>query len=209
MTDVTHNATAATERPQRPSLGAASQDPPRQPVVLIANRQTDIEVDAQRCRSLAQRVLKAEGAPLDSETAVAFVGPDEMADLNEIHMGHASPTDVLAFPLDLAADAHAASNAPTGCSQTEFRAGPVPVGPVPVGPVLVGDVVVCPAVAALNAEASTGSRTGHDGSVAAEIDLLVVHGVLHLLGMDHAHPTDAAVMRSVEDEHLRTWWARL
>jgi len=101
---------------------------------------------------------------------------------------------VLAFPLDLVPGPQ------TPASDTGISADPA-------GTALAGDIVVCPAVAAVNAEAAKGSRPGHDGSVSAEIDLLVVHGVLHLLGMDHAEPTEAAAMRARETEHLRRLWS--
>lgn len=191
MTDVTRNATAASERAGEGRSGvrrAASVDgcipDAGGHCVLIADRQSDVRLDAQRYRALVQQVLEAEGAPPDSETALTFVGEAEMAQLNEAHLGHAGPTDVLAFPLDLEAGATAPDDA----------------GPAPT---LVGDVVVCPAVARENAAAGAGSRPGHDGSVAAEVDLLVVHGVLHLLGMDHAEPAEAAAMRARETAHLR------
>ncbi|MCY3949721.1 MAG: rRNA maturation RNase YbeY [Acidimicrobiaceae bacterium] len=155
--------------------------------VLIADRQNDVQIDARRYRVLVRQLLEAEGVPPGTETAVTFVGRDEMAELNKAHMGHAGPTDVLAFPLDLV---------------------PGPRTPAEASIRLAGDIVVCPAVAAVNAEAGKGSRPGHDGSVTAEIDLLVVHGVLHLLGMDHAEPAEAAAMRARETEHLRSLWSR-
>ena len=193
MTDVTHSATAATERTgprcsdavRRQSIDAGGATPGDR-VVLISDRQADVRLDAHRYRGLVQRVLSAEGAPARSETALTFVGLDEMAHLNEAHMGHTGPTDVLAFPIDLADGARAPG--------------------IETPSVLVGDVVVCPAVAASNAAEGKDSRDGHDGSVAAEIDLLVVHGVLHLLGMDHATEADAAAMRARETEHLRALW---
>jgi probable rRNA maturation factor len=64
---------------------------------------------------------------------------------------------------------------------------PPPGGP----PVLVGEIVVCPAVAAAQAE----------GGLDAELDLLVVHGVLHLLGYDHDTEAGAARMRDLEQRH--------
>ncbi len=155
--------------------------------VLIADRQNDVQIDARRYGVLVRQLLEAEGVPPGAETAVTFVGRDEMAELNEAHMGHAGPTDVLAFPLDLVPDPQAPDEASIW---------------------LAGDIVVCPAVAAVNAAAGKGSRPGHDGSVTAEIDLLVVHGVLHLLGMDHAEPAEAAAMRARETEHLRSLWSR-
>lgn len=177
--------------------------------VLIADRQTDVRIDAEHYRMLVQWVLKAEGAPSGSETSVTFVGPDEMAQLNEAHMGNDGPTDVLAFPLDLAGGIPAGSEpADADVLENLQQLDEVPIGDVLAGEVLVGDVVVCPAVAAVNAEAGADSRPGHDGSVGAEIDLLVVHGVLHLLGMDHADPASAAAMRSREAEHLQRTWAR-
>jgi probable rRNA maturation factor len=107
------------------------------------------------------------------ELTLTFVDRDEMASLNAEHMHEKGATDVLSFPLDAADD-------------TE-EAGP--------GPVLLGDVVVCPAVAAANAPT-------HAGTIDDELALLVVHGVLHVLGHDHAEPGDTATMRSREIEHL-------
>ena len=172
--------------------------------VLIADRQNDVQLDPQRYRALVRQVLEAEGAPPDTETAVTFVGRDEMAELNESHMGHAGPTDVLAFPLDLIPD----PQAPNGSSAAARETGDSVAGPDMTSPALAGDIVVCPAVAAVNAAAGRGSRPGHDGSVTAEIDLLVVHGVLHLLGMDHGEPSETAAMRAREAEHLRSLWSR-
>jgi probable rRNA maturation factor len=63
-------------------------------------------------------------------------------------------------------------------------------------PVLLGDVVVCPVVAAEQARS-------HAGTLDDELALLVVHGVLHVLGHDHADDDDAAVMRARELELLQ------
>ena len=216
MTDVTRNATAASERAGSQRTAASCAEPvgaragaPGEGGVLIADRQSDIRLDSQRYRALVRDVLDAEGVPPGSETAVTFVGSEEMAQLNKAHMGHTGPTDVLAFPIDLVAGAHASSAPDAGDVLVgDVLVGDVLVGDVLVGDVLVGDVIVCPAVAASNAAAGAGSRPGHDGSVTAEIDLLVVHGVLHLLGMDHDEPAAAAAMRARETEHLRRLWSR-
>lgn len=66
------------------------------------------------------------------------------------------------------------------------------------GPRLLGDVVVCPMVADRSA-----TQGGHD--YLDELRLLVVHGVLHVLGMDHAEPDDAAAMRARETALLTEW----
>jgi probable rRNA maturation factor len=106
------------------------------------------------------------------ELTLTFVDGEEIHALNREHMGVDGPTDVLSFPLD-AADAA-----------------------VPDGvPVLLGDVVVCPAVAAEQA-------AGHAGTLDDELALLVVHGVLHVLGHDHATPAETEVMRARERDVL-------
>jgi len=107
------------------------------------------------------------------ELTLTFVDPDEMAALNVEHMGKQGPTDVLSFPLDSVGD--------------ETTALP--------GPSLLGDVVVCPAVA------SEAAPT-HAGCVDDELALLVVHGILHVLGHDHAEPDDTRRMRQRELELL-------
>ena len=62
-------------------------------------------------------------------------------------------------------------------------------------PVLLGDVVVCPSIASRQA-------SSHAGDYQSEIALLLVHGLLHLLGHDHANPTEEAAMQVREREHL-------
>lgn len=143
-------------------------------VVEVDDEQADEPVDAERWAALARRVLEAEGVAGPAEMGLRFVDRAAMADLNQAHLGHEGPTDVLAFPLD--GDDHLAGR--------------------DAGPRLVGDVVVCPAVARSNAEAA-GERRLHD-----ELALLVVHGVLHLLGHDHALPAEQHRMQSHERRHL-------
>jgi len=60
---------------------------------------------------------------------------------------------------------------------------------------LIGDVVICPEVAWRNAP-------DHAGTFDAEIALLIVHGILHLLGMDHERPAEAEAMEARERELL-------
>jgi probable rRNA maturation factor len=65
---------------------------------------------------------------------------------------------------------------------------------------VLGDLVLCPEVAARQA-----STAGH--STEAEIELLTVHGILHLLGYDHAEPEEHAVMFGLQAELLDAWRA--
>ena len=68
---------------------------------------------------------------------------------------------------------------------------------VTAGPVLLGDVVICPSVAA-------EAASSHAGTVDDELALLTVHGVLHVLGHDHAAPGERDLMQAAELQHLRT-----
>lgn len=136
------------------------------------DRPDEEPVDLARWQQLAQDVLAGEGVVGPAELAVAFVDEQAMADLNVTHMAGTGPTDVLSFPLDAEPDPTAGAGAPR----------------------LLGDVVICPAVARRNAVAPGG----YEG----EIALLVVHGVLHILGMDHAEADEAAAMVARERHHL-------
>jgi probable rRNA maturation factor len=98
--------------------------------------------------------------------SVLLVDTDTMSDLHVKWMDEQGPTDVLSFPMD------------------ELRPGregdPSPAG-------LLGDVVLCPDVAAAQAAAA-----GH--ATAEELLLLTTHGILHLLGYDHAEPQEEQEM---------------
>lgn len=133
-------------------------------------------VDLDRWRALAERVLDGEGVDGPAELNLVFVDEARMGALNTTYMGEAGPTDVLSFPLDPDPD----PGPETGGAAGTLR--------------LLGDVVICPAVAARNAV----PPGGYD----AELALLVVHGVLHVLGMDHATAEETTAMVARERRHL-------
>ena len=74
---------------------------------------------------------------------------------------------------------------------TDVLAFPMDPSPASEGPHLLGDIVLCPAVAERQA-----ADAGH--TTAQEIQLLLVHGILHLLGHDHARPAERATMQAEE-----------
>jgi probable rRNA maturation factor len=159
------------------------------PEVFCADEQNDIAVDLGRWQQLALDVLLAEGVRGLAEMAVLFVSEREMTELNDSYMGKPGPTDVLAFPID-AAEAEIVQH-----GQPPSR-GPDRAPPDPADmPLLLGDVVICPAVAARQAP-------DHAGTVDDELALLVVHGVLHVLGHDHADDSERAIMQARERELL-------
>jgi probable rRNA maturation factor len=156
--------------------------------VFGVDEQADQPVALARWVDLATEVLLDCGVRGEAELSLLFVDEAVMADLNQRFMGSEGPTDVLAFPLDDPID--------TGRFPDSGSTGPDREPPeVSELPLLLGDVVVCPAVAARQAPE-------HAGSYDDEVALLVVHGVLHVLGMDHAEPAEAAAMQARERELL-------
>ena len=150
------------------------------PIVVAVDEQSEMSIDLDPWSRLAADSLVTEGVT-NGELNLLFVDETEMTELNRAHMGEDRPTDVLSFPLDGAVDD-------------------------PFGDNLIGDVVVCPVYAARQAAAHVGDR-GHDGSVEDELALLIVHGVLHILGHDHAEAVETARMQAAEvallDAHHR------
>lgn len=115
----------------------------------------------------------------DADVSILLVDEDEMARLHVEWMDEPGPTDVLSFPMD------------------DLRAGD-PDGPRVMG--ILGDIVLCPTVAAKQGEAA-----GHAADV--ELALLLTHGVLHLLGHDHAEPEEHERMFALQSELLQGWLA--
>jgi probable rRNA maturation factor len=157
--------------------------------VFAADEQTDEPVDTLRWVQLARAVLEAEGVRGEAELSMLFIDEKSMADLNHRFTGKEGATDVLAFPID-------EEPSEGGRSPDSGGTGPGFLPPEPSDlPLLVGDVVICPAVAARNAPE-------HAGTYEDELALLVVHGVLHLMGMDHAEDAEANEMEQRERELL-------
>jgi probable rRNA maturation factor len=156
--------------------------------VFGADEQDGEPVDVDRWVTLARDVLVAEGVRGEAELSLLFVDEAAIAELNHRFMESEGPTDVLAFPID---DPVASGRWPDAGTAGPDRDEPDPADL----PLLLGDVVVCPAVARRQA-------SEHAGSYEDELALLVVHGVLHVLGHDHAEPDETAVMQARERELL-------
>ena len=151
--------------------------------VFVADEQSAHPVDVARWEALAVDVLARQGVTGDAELAVLFVDEPSIAELNERFMDAQGPSDVLAFPID-------DDDVLTGRSPDASSAGP-DRQPNDEVPLLLGDVVICPSVAARNAPT-------HAGTYEDELALLLVHGILHVLGMDHATDAEAAEMQARE-----------
>jgi len=172
----------------RPPPAPERRGPEGEVQVFGADEQAAAPVDVDRWVALAHDVLVAEGVQGDAELSLLFVDEATIAELNQRFMDASGPTDVLAFPID---DPVVAGRWPDAGTSGPDRDDPEP-GDLPL---LLGDVVVCPAVAERQAPA-------HAGSYDDELALLVVHGILHVLGHDHAEPAETAVMQTRERELL-------
>ncbi len=205
--------TSGTSQPAKtPSSSDASpagtDSPPPAPVpgnveVFVADEQNALAIDTDRWLRLAVQVLAAQGATgrhtADVEMSLYFIDEVAMTALNQQHMGKEGPTDVLSFPIDgeeamAEVGGRAPDNSPQGPNDDRFDERD------DEQPLLLGDVLICPTVAQRNAPDHIGPY--HDGSVDDELALLVVHGILHLLGMDHIIDAEAEVMEARERQLL-------
>jgi probable rRNA maturation factor len=156
--------------------------------VFAADEQSAQPVDTLRWIKLAEAVLAHEGIRGETEVSILFVDETAIADLNSRFLGKDGPTDVLAFPID---------EEPVEGGRSPDSGGTGPgLNPGPEeAPTLLGDVVICPSIARRNAP-------DHAGTYEDELALLLVHGLLHLLGMDHDDPEEAGLMEAKERELL-------
>lgn len=143
------------------------------------NNETQIAVDEPRVLRLARHALAELSIHPKAELAIQFVDEAPMEVLHIQWMDEPGPTDVLSFPMD------------------ELRPGSE--GEVNQ-PGLLGDIVICPQVAIRQAEAA-----GHEPI--NEILLLTTHGILHLLGFDHAEPDEEKEMFALQKEILDSFYA--
>lgn len=136
--------------------------------------ESSFTVDEAAIQRLATYCLDAMRIHPDADMAIILVDEAAMEQLHVQWMGEPGPTDVLSFPMD------------------ELRPGNddevTPAG-------LLGDVVLCPQVAEVQAES-----VGH--SIMDELYTLTAHGILHLLGFDHAEPEEEKEMFSLQRDLL-------
>lgn len=141
---------------------------------IEVNNESTYDIDEAALQRLSTYALDAMRIHPDADLAIVLVDEAAMEALHVQWMGEPGPTDVLSFPMD------------------ELRPGNddqvTPAG-------LLGDVVLCPQVAESQAEAA-----GH--TTMDELLLLTTHGILHLLGFDHAEPEEEKEMFSLQRDIL-------
>jgi probable rRNA maturation factor len=137
------------------------------------------DLDIRHLATLSRFVLDRMRVHPMAELCIKAVDEETIAGLNAQWMDKEGVTDVLAFPMD------------------ELRPGLVNEDPEEG---VLGDLVLCPAVAERQ-----GETAGH--GTLAEVELLTVHGILHLLGYDHAEPEEHQEMFGLQDRLLAEWRA--
>jgi probable rRNA maturation factor len=145
--------------------------------VEVAN-ESGVDIDEAALSQLARFVLDRLRIHPLAELSILLVDSPAMEQLHQQWMDEPGPTDVLAFPMD--------ELRPPRDDDSEPEPG------------LLGDVVLCPEVAAAQARAA-----GHSSE--DELHLLCTHGILHLLGYDHAEPADEREMFGLQGRIVAGW----
>lgn len=145
--------------------------------MIEVNNESSVEVDEQRLIQLGAFALQELRIHPQAELSILLVDEATMADYHQRFMNLPGPTDVLSFPMDELRPPRDDEEPPEG---------------------LLGDIVLCPTITA--AQAADHGRTPE-----AESDYLLVHGLLHLLGYDHAEPAEHAQMFGLNDQLIAAW----
>src|SRR5699024_593746 len=139
---------------------------------IEVSNESGVELDLAALQRVVAFAFDNLNVHKDAEVAVLAVDEAVIEELHVRWMDEPGPTDVLSFPMD------------------ELRPG---TPESPTAPGLLGDIVLCPQVAQSQAEAA-----GH--SLMDELLMLTVHGLLHLLGFDHAEPEEERQMFGLQRE---------
>lgn len=145
--------------------------------MIDVNNESGMEADELGLVALARFALEKLRIHRLADLSVLLVDEETMSDYHERFMDLPGPTDVMSFPMD------------------ELRAPREDEDP-PMG--LLGDIVLCPQVTAQQA-----AENGREPD--AEAEYLLIHGLLHLLGHDHAEPEEKAVMFALNDKIIAAW----
>lgn len=141
-------------------------------MTIEITNESGIAVDEAKLLRLADYALGELRVSRDADLAIILVDEGAMEALHVQWMDEPGPTDVLSFPMD------------------ELRPGTDDM-PTPAG--LLGDIVLCPQVAETQARDAKHSTLD-------ELVMLTTHGLLHLLGFDHAEPDDEREMFTLQRE---------
>ena len=151
-------------------------------MAIDVNNESGWEIDEQSVLEVARYALQRMRIHPMSELSIIVVDAEAMEQLHIQWMDLPGPTDVMSFPMD--------ELRPPGKDDEEPPQG------------LLGDIVLCPEVAK-----KQGEQASSQHSMDEELQLLTVHGVLHLLGYDHEEPGEKAEMFGLQKAILDDWRA--
>ncbi len=160
-------------------------DPTRRPGV-------ETLVPIQSLARLCARALTAASAPSPGSLGLILSDDRELAELNQEHMGHAGPTDVLSFPLLPPSAFPAHEDQDPDIRKSSSTGFVLPPGDRPH----LGDIVV-------SVERAVAQGPEQGWSPEEELRQLVVHGALHICGWDHARTAEREAMRAMERSLLK------
>jgi len=143
-------------------------------VIYYANSTRGSGVDSRRLKRTVRSLLKAVGEE-GSSISVSLVNDVQIQELNKQHRGKDKPTDVLSFPLIESTLADEAPGAPEPAMEER----------------MIGDIVI-------SVDTARRQAADYDAQLQDEIDRLLIHGVLHIIGHDHEEPDERARMESEE-----------
>ncbi len=144
-------------------------------MTIEITNESGVQLDETVLLRLTENNLAELHVSADADVAILLVDEGAMEALHVQWMDEPGPTDVLSFPMD------------------ELRPG-TEDAPTPEG--LLGDIVLCPQVA--ESQAQTAGHTTQD-----ELILLTTHGLLHLLGFDHAEPEEEREMFALQRDLIQ------
>lgn len=150
------------------------------PTAILVVNQTPLACDTARLQALAVFLLPRLRLHPSCELGITLVDVNRMTELHEEWMHEGGPTDVLSFPMDEIRSALPGSEPEAG---------------------VLGDIVLCP-------EFIVPQALERGRSVEEELEFLVVHGMLHLIGYDHATPEEYEEMFALQDTLLAAWMTR-
>ena len=142
----------------------------------MINIESEIPFPNELLEQAVHAALENQAESLDSELTIVLTNDTQIQELNRDYLGIDAPTDVLSFP----------------ASETDGSE----INPE-TGARYIGDIIISIPYAAKSAE-----KAGHP--VESEVQLLVIHGVLHLLGHDHAKAKEKAKMWKAQAETLES-----
>ena len=145
--------------------------------MIDVNNESGIEVDELALVALSRYALDQLRIHPQADLSIVLVDEATMTRYHERFMDLPGPTDVMSFPMDELRSPDEGDDPPLG---------------------LLGDVAICPQIT--SQQAAENGREPH-----AEIEYLLIHGLLHLLGHDHAEPEEKAVMFALTDRIIAGW----